>query len=507
MVTTCLSKLERPGPSCVPDWLRAGVIYLALSLVFLTAGCTSTMAPAAATGGGNSNLSGESAAHTEEMAGVIFVVPLQGASLRTALVLADAIAAEIRDTNHPAILAYEPNQAGASVVGHVVSAEERGKVSWLTIEWAIRAPYGTHVARFRQQAVIDTALWTQGAPEAINLIVADAAPKIAEMVNTQVGPPLMDAMKRPSAAPRDGPAPAHPSIPNPSPQIPPADGGVETAAAPRQQMAAPTPVQPLARISDRTNGQVLHAPGAPVPPPDQPAPPPSVLPSLVEQGPVGLPGTAKASSGSPQPLSPDAMVGKSTTAAKDDPEKSTSFLEALVPSMSTDTHRPGDARPAGAGGAAFAEVRWGQPSFLIRPVKGAPGNGNEALTAALKTALRDRDLTISEDPRQAGFIIQGEVDMGEPASGRQYVRITWQVNTVTGENVGKAVQENTIVAGSLDGEWGHVAEVVSHAAVRGIKDLFGEADDRTRDRERLPDFPDVKLPAEPGRAPPPPSSY
>jgi hypothetical protein len=69
------------------------------------------------------------------------------------------------------------------------------------------------------------------------------------------------------------------------------------------------------------------------------------------------------------------------------------------------------------------------------------------------------------------------------------------------------VQENTVIAGSLDGEWGHVAEVVSNAAVRGIKDLFGEADDRISSREPLPEFPDVQLPAVPGRAPPPPSSY
>ena len=49
--------------------------------------------------------------------------------------------------------------------------------------------------------------------------------------------------------------------------------------------------------------------------------------------------------------------------------------------------------------------------------------------------------------------------------------------------------------------------MISIAAVRGIKDLFGEADDRTSSREPLPEFPDVQLPAVPGRAPPPPSSY
>ncbi|MDP4796244.1 MAG: hypothetical protein NWR87_04965, partial [Rhodospirillales bacterium] len=188
-------------------------------------------------------------------------------------------------------------------------------------------------------------------------------------------------------------------------------------------------------------------------------------------------------------------------------EDTTSFLDKILPGMDAKARLPDDARPAGPGSAAFAKVRWGQPSFLIKPVKGASGNGNEALTAALKSALRDRDLTISDDPRQAGFIIEGVVDTGEPVNGRQFVRITWRVSAVTGEEVGKAVQENTIVAGSLNGEWGHVAEVVSNAAVKGIKDLFGEADERLTSREPLPEFPKVQLPKVPGRAPPPPASY
>lgn len=181
-------------------------------------------------------------------------------------------------------------------------------------------------------------------------------------------------------------------------------------------------------------------------------------------------------------------------------------MDRLRPNMSAEARRQGDARPDATAGS-FAQVRWGQPSFLIRPVAGASGNGNEALTAALKTALRERDLTISEDPRQAGFIIDGDVDMGAPASGRQYVRIEWRVSTVTGEEVGKAVQENTVIAGSLDGEWGQVAEAVSNAAVRGIKDLFKDADDELSTRSALPDFPDVSLPSIPGRAPPPPAAF
>lgn len=472
---------------------------------------------------------------SEAVAEVIFVVPPEGAPLQTGLVLADAIAAEIRDANHPAILAYNTNQAGASVVGKVLSAVPRGNVTWLTMDWAIRAPYGTFVDTYRQRVVIDKNMWDQAAPEAINLVIADAAPKIVKMVNSQIGPPAMAAMTHRSWRDQSNddqfkdksyiekqatPAPMKPMT-RPLRQ--------PMTVAERPSNIAPAPVaQPLARIADATNGQVVLAPGmsAAPKPPEASISSRTPLPSLLTLPPIEEPqvpflteqraqqvatlpslGTVPAPSGPPTALTPGTPRTVLTPPGGVATEPEESFLDKLQPNLGSADRRVGDARPAAQSAAKFAEVRWGQPAFLIRPVVGAPGNGNESLTAALKTALRNRDLTISEDPRQAGFIIDGQVDLGEPVNGRQYVKISWAVNTVTGEEVGKAVQENTVVAGSLDGEWGQVAEVVSHAAVRGIQDLFGDADEQSRSRVPLPDFPDVDLPTIPGRGPPPPPTY
>lgn len=440
------------------------------------------------------------------MTDVIFVVPPQGAPPQTGLVLADAVAAELRDKGRPAILSFEPNQAGASIVGKVKSTEPRGAVVWVRLDWSVRAPYGTIVASHPQQFVIDQALWLTGAPEAINLVIADAAPTVIGLVEMHVRPPSELVMIPSSARNRTEPE----ASPPPLQQTAPATQGYEPPPAPVSK--------PLARISDQTNGHVVMAPGMDTPPQPadhekvpvtvsaqgeaDPIPPPSELPSL-----LSLPETV--SDAPPKPLVPGAGREVSPPPGgigSPPPEKSVDepgLLASLGPNMDTSERRADDARPAGPGGASFARVRWGQPSFLIRPVAGAPGNGNQALTAGLKSALRARDVTISEDPRQAGFIIDGEVDMGDPVNGRQYVRISWKVKTVAGDEVGKAVQENTVVAGSLDGEWGRVAESVAQAAVRGIQDLFGDADDTLRAREQLPAFPDVALPAIPGRAPPP----
>ena len=53
------------------------------------------------------------------------------------------------------------------------------------------------------------------------------------------------------------------------------------------------------------------------------------------------------------------------------------------------------------------------------------------------------------------------------------MKIVWAVNTMTGEEVGKAGHENQVKAGSLNGPWGRIAEIVSNAAVSGIQELFG----------------------------------
>jgi hypothetical protein len=117
-------------------------------------------------------------------------------------------------------------------------------------------------------------------------------------------------------------------------------------------------------------------------------------------------------------------------------------------------------------------ISWGRPSFLIRFFSGASGDCNEVLTSGIKGAMRKLDLTITEDPRQAGYEVVGRVTVGPPVNGRQQASVVWVVNTLDGGEVGKAIQENTVVAVSLDGEWRRIGDIVSKAAAQGIKKLF-----------------------------------
>ena len=82
------------------------------------------------------------------------------------------------------------------------------------------------------------------------------------------------------------------------------------------------------------------------------------------------------------------------------------------------------------------------------------------------------------------------------------MKIVWAVNTMTGEEVGKAGQENQVKAGSLNGPWGRIAGIASNAAVSGIQELFGIESRKSSRRSELPKFPaGPDLPQVPGRPP------
>jgi len=144
---------------------------------------------------------------------------------------------------------------------------------------------------------------------------------------------------------------------------------------------------------------------------------------------------------------------------------------------------------------------WANPVILVKLVEGAPGDGNQALMLAIKQALRIRNFMVTEDPRQAVFLIEGRVEIAPPTNGRQRAKVVWTVTTVSGGQVGRAIQENTIPAGSLNGAWGQVAVMVANAAADGVEELFGRPSTR-RAQAVVPPTP--PLPQVPGRALPPP---
>ncbi|NQV82434.1 MAG: hypothetical protein HQ494_01325 [Rhodospirillales bacterium] len=111
----------------------------------------------------------------------------------------------------------------------------------------------------------------------------------------------------------------------------------------------------------------------------------------------------------------------------------------------------------------------------INPVKNAPGDGNESLTAAVKVVIRGAGIPIAQDRRFAEFVLDSDVSVGPPDKNLQRVEIVWTVSTNDNRQIGRATQKNLVAAGTFSGAWGEVAAIVADAALEGIEGVLRAA--------------------------------
>jgi hypothetical protein len=113
------------------------------------------------------------------------------------------------------------------------------------------------------------------------------------------------------------------------------------------------------------------------------------------------------------------------------------------------------------------------PGVFVAAVEGAPGNGNDALRKAMTSRLQRHGFRVAD---QGGgrntFSVAATVDVGDAVGGTQEVRVSWRVLDAEGAERGSVDQANAVAAGSLDGDWGAVAEAVAAAAAAGIMEVF-----------------------------------
>jgi len=114
----------------------------------------------------------------------------------------------------------------------------------------------------------------------------------------------------------------------------------------------------------------------------------------------------------------------------------------------------------------------GQATTAVPTVTGAPGDGAIALTSAIQRALSSNGVSLASAGGSGSYTIQGRVTMGTPSSGKQTIKIEWQVFDPAGKKVGTVSQNNSVPQGSLDGTWGKTADAAAAAAAQGILKLL-----------------------------------
>lgn len=123
--------------------------------------------------------------------------------------------------------------------------------------------------------------------------------------------------------------------------------------------------------------------------------------------------------------------------------------------------------------SVFADNTAGGPGpFAYVTVAGAPGDGDQALAAALSRQLEARGLKPASAFQANVYEVQGTVRMMPADKGKESVVIVWVVLGPDGNQLGVTRQTNDVRKGSLDKAWGKAAESAAAAAAEDIAKLI-----------------------------------
>ena len=105
-------------------------------------------------------------------------------------------------------------------------------------------------------------------------------------------------------------------------------------------------------------------------------------------------------------------------------------------------------------------------------VAGAPGDGDQALAAALSRQLEARGLKPATAFQANIYEVQGTVRVTQAAKGKETIVIVWVLLGPDGNQIGVTRQTKDIRKGLLDKAWGKAAEAAAGAAAQDIVKLI-----------------------------------
>jgi hypothetical protein len=118
----------------------------------------------------------------------------------------------------------------------------------------------------------------------------------------------------------------------------------------------------------------------------------------------------------------------------------------------------------------------GPPRVFVPMVRGAPGDGNLALTARLREALGRQGMVVQEVAEGARYAVTGQVTVvSQPRTRTQRIELLWTISRRDGEDLGRVLQMNEVPEGVLDRFWGDVAFAAATEAAAGVRTVIANA--------------------------------
>jgi hypothetical protein len=140
-------------------------------------------------------------------------------------------------------------------------------------------------------------------------------------------------------------------------------------------------------------------------------------------------------------------------------------IEAGAPAI---TESAGVTSASGPKDAAVA------PHAAVLPVKGAPGDGDQALLRAMNFLLPRTGLKVTGVSDPLAWRVEGTVSV-ENAGAQDQITLKWTVRDGSGRQMGELTQKNAVPARSLAKTWGEVAAYAAAAAVPGVAEIIAKA--------------------------------
>lgn len=114
---------------------------------------------------------------------------------------------------------------------------------------------------------------------------------------------------------------------------------------------------------------------------------------------------------------------------------------------------------------------------MLVKITGAPGDGNAALTLAIRNELARIGLPISDKARGPTYRLHVYVSVGKARDdGNQTVEVEWRLQNPEGNYQGTVTQRVELPDGELNGPWGNDATYAARAAAQGILRLLTPID-------------------------------
>lgn len=144
--------------------------------------------------------------------------------------------------------------------------------------------------------------------------------------------------------------------------------------------------------------------------------------------------------------------------------------------------RPGIARQGAAllsralrgedSGLSDLEAR---PHVALRPVKVPPSVDADSLTGAMRQALAQRGLTVTDDaPR---VVVEGHMRVSPGSGGQDVVELDWVVRDAAGRELGTVSQGSPVAHAQTIGNLGALGHDIANAGAEGVAEVI---------RQRLP---------------------